>query len=329
MGKCGSKTKKKAKYGLDNIDESKLIKLAYGDNATGNFVVRNKEEINAGAQAANTLGQAGFTTYNNAHPDKVNWGSNIGSGALSGASLGANPALVAATGGLSIAAGAALGAGVGVVKSVIKKNELEKEAEAKAKADKERQDMINKVIYQGDLAQIQGDPTMIYGRDFSSYTMKYGGINIKPENRGKFTEYLKNTGSTLSEALNSKDPHVRQMANFANNAKHWKHAYGTDNLPIINGKEVTPIYGNTHEEGGVMIAPNVEAEGGEAIYGNKVASNRIGTDQKTIADRVKELGLLKQKYELLAKQSKGENKQKYLDIISKLDKEINTVFKAQ
>lgn len=57
-------------------------------------------------------------------------------------------------------------------------------------------------------------------------TMKDGGIHIKPENRGKFTEYKKRTGKTTEEALHSKDPHVRQMANFARNAAKWKHEEG-------------------------------------------------------------------------------------------------------
>jgi len=55
------------------------------------------------------------------------------------------------------------------------------------------------------------------------------GIHIKPENRGKFTAYKKRTGKTTEEALHSKDPHVRQMANFARNAAKWHHAqYGVD-----------------------------------------------------------------------------------------------------
>jgi len=51
---------------------------------------------------------------------------------------------------------------------------------------------------------------------------KKKGIYIKPENRGKFTAYKKRTGKTTSEALKSKDPRVRKMANFARNAKKWK-----------------------------------------------------------------------------------------------------------
>ena len=53
-----------------------------------------------------------------------------------------------------------------------------------------------------------------------------GGIHIKPSHKGRFTEYKKRTGNTTEEALHSPDPHVRQMANFARNASHWKHQEG-------------------------------------------------------------------------------------------------------
>jgi ribosomal protein S16 len=45
-----------------------------------------------------------------------------------------------------------------------------------------------------------------------------GGIHIKKSHEGRFTAYKKRTGKTTTEALHSKDPHVRQMANFARNA---------------------------------------------------------------------------------------------------------------
>jgi len=50
-----------------------------------------------------------------------------------------------------------------------------------------------------------------------------GGIKIKKKNRGKFTAYKKRTGKTTQEALHSKNPNVRRIANFARNAKKWKH----------------------------------------------------------------------------------------------------------
>jgi hypothetical protein len=48
-------------------------------------------------------------------------------------------------------------------------------------------------------------------------------IKIKKSHVGMFTAYKKRTGKTTEEALHSKDPHVRKMAQFAKNAKHFKH----------------------------------------------------------------------------------------------------------
>lgn len=57
---------------------------------------------------------------------------------------------------------------------------------------------------------------------------KKNPIHIKPENKGKFTNYCKNkghggvTGQCIEEGLASKVAGVRKMANFARNAKGWK-----------------------------------------------------------------------------------------------------------
>lgn len=53
--------------------------------------------------------------------------------------------------------------------------------------------------------------------------MKKGGIYIKPENRGKFTEYCggKVTSECIEKGLNSPSPTIRKRANFARNARKW------------------------------------------------------------------------------------------------------------
>lgn len=55
-----------------------------------------------------------------------------------------------------------------------------------------------------------------------------GGIKIKPENKGKFTETKKKTGKTTEELKNSKNPLTRKRATFAANAAKWskKHEKG-------------------------------------------------------------------------------------------------------
>jgi hypothetical protein len=86
-----------------------------------------------------------------------------------------------------------------------------------------------------------------------------GTIHIKKANRGKFTAYKARTGKTTAEALHSKDPHVRAMANFARNAKKWKHETGGYTHTRYDD-EGEPLY----ELGGRTINP---AMGGQMIGG--------------------------------------------------------------
>lgn len=54
------------------------------------------------------------------------------------------------------------------------------------------------------------------------------GIKIKKANKGKFTDYCggKVTNECIQKGLNSEDPQVRKRANFARNARKWKHNNG-------------------------------------------------------------------------------------------------------
>lgn len=122
--------------------------------------------------------------------------------------------------------------------------------------------------------------------DTQEYAMG-GKIHIKKANRGKFTAYKQRTGKTTAEALKSKNPHVRQMANFARNAKKWHHAMGgsTSNVPVNveggevlqkPGRQVMKIQGPKHEDGGVdMNLPQ----------GSKIYSDRLAIDGVDMKDR--------------------------------------------
>lgn len=94
------------------------------------------------------------------------------------------------------------------------------------------------------------------GDSMGNEQYKNGGIHIDPSHKGRFTEYLNRTGSTLEQALHSNNPHIRQMANFARNAKSWKHAEGG----FINNYGIYPGF-NKH--------PFIYAEGGELGEGGK------------------------------------------------------------
>ena len=113
-----------------------------------------------------------------------------------------------------------------------------------------------------------------------------GGIHIKPENRGKFTETKRRTGKTTEELTHSKNPLTRKRAIFAQNAKKWHHAFGGDlmthganfdtGLTLISN-------GGTHEENpyeGVPMGMDLEGtpnlvEEGEVIFNDYVFSNRL------------------------------------------------------
>lgn len=57
---------------------------------------------------------------------------------------------------------------------------------------------------------------------------KKGGIYIKPENKGKFTDYCggKVTNECISKGKNSSSSAIRKRATFAQNSRKWKHVNG-------------------------------------------------------------------------------------------------------
>ena len=122
----------------------------------------------------------------------------------------------------------------------------------------------------------------IINKDMKEY--KYGGIHIKPENKGKFTAYKERTGKTTEEALHSSNPHVRAMANFAKNAKKWKHGDGGVKDPakyhLIDGKWVRVM-----DDGGVIPQEQPKAKLTTPDFNNRIDSTytKYITDNQTPA----------------------------------------------
>ena len=152
---------------------------------------------------------------------------------------------------------------------------------------------------------------------------KGGRIHIKPENRGKFTEYCggKVTSECIAKGKRSNDPDVRKRATFADNARKWKHADGgqlfTNGVTMIGN-------GGTHEQNpmeGVPMGidpngiPNLVEEG-EVIFNDYVFSNRLN-----VPDAVREKYKLRGNKELTfadaAKQMQKESEERPNDPISK------------
>lgn len=138
-----------------------------------------------------------------------------------------------------------------------------------------------------------------------------GSIHINPANRGKFNATKKRTGKTTEELTHSKNPLTRKRAIFAQNASHWKHAFGghlnTNGSDFMTG--LTYIdNGDTHENNpyeGVPMGADSEGtpnlvEQGEVIFNDYVYSNRLQVpkavrkkyklrDNMTFADAVRYL----------------------------------------
>lgn len=84
--------------------------------------------------------------------------------------------------------------------------------------------------------------------------LKYGGIHIKPENKGKFTDYCggKVTQECIQRGKHSSNPTTRKRATFAANARTWKH----ENGGILKAQEGTgndfwSKFWNAVKEGGM------------------------------------------------------------------------------
>ena len=160
-----------------------------------------------------------------------------------------------------------------------------------------------------------------YGGDLPEFG-KGGKIHIKKENRGKFTAYKKRTGKTTEEALHSKDPHVRQMANFARNAAKWHHKgrkkkhgdggriyaypYGGPVEPEYEVEQGEMVQGQPQLEEGQQVASDMYEVGGErhenggtdGAGGERVYSDRMKTaNKKTYAEEAKDLAKQKAKFE--------------------------------
>ena len=99
-------------------------------------------------------------------------------------------------------------------------------------------------------------------------------IHIKKSHKGRFTAYKKRTGKTTEQALHSKNPHVRQMANFARNAKKWSHkrAEGGETLPNYN----LP-YGQLGAIGANLVDMSVPVDEttGKGVIGKDIASDAL------------------------------------------------------
>lgn len=192
---------------------------------------------------------------------------------------------------------------------------------AREKADElnaEAEEANNRYLASFSNAAANTHNTM-FNNSLLNMAAKGGRIYIKPENRGKFTDYCggKVTAECIARGKRSSSPTIRKRATFAANARKWHHALGGnlfDDGGLIHqhggifSNGVTFIgNGGTHEQNpfeGVQIGvdaqgvPNMVEEG-EVIWNDYVFSNRLKPTKEfkdkykvkgeTFADVAKEL----------------------------------------
>lgn len=230
--------------------------------ARTNYTGKELRGLTAGQMAGNTL-------------------SGIGSGAIAGAQVG---------GPWGAVAGAAVGLVGGLTGIFAGNRKADREAgRLNALAEKANSE------YLGNFNNaVQNTKNTMFNNSLLNLAAKGGKIYIKPENRGKFTEYC--GGKVTSECINrgkkSTSPAVRKRAVFAENARKW-HSLGGNLFEagglmhqhggIFSNGVITIGNGGTHEQNpfdGVQIGidpqgvPNMVEEG-EVIWNDYVFSNRL------------------------------------------------------
>jgi len=92
---------------------------------------------------------------------------------------------------------------------------------------------------------------------------KYGGIHIKPENKGKFNATKQRTGKSTEELTHSSDPVTRKRAIFAQNAAKWHHKeYGG----AIRSNSKLSKFIKAYKEGGAVDLTTPPVNGDPNAY---------------------------------------------------------------
>lgn len=184
-------------------------------------------------------------------------------------------------------------------------------------------DFMNRYIMAKEAASQGKDDSMT---SLPNSFAKGGGIHIKPENKGKFTETKRRTGKTTEELTHSSNPLTRKRAIFAQNAKKWHHAFGGDLMThgadFSNGM-VFIGNGGSHEENpfeGVPIGVDPEGvpnlvEEGETIFNDYVFSKRLNVP-KAIREKYKLRGTKEMSFAEASKQLAKESEERPNDPIS-------------
>lgn len=115
----------------------------------------------------------------------------------------------------------------------------------------------------------------------ANYSAKGGKIYIKPENRGKFTEYCggKVTSECIAKGKRSSNPTIRKRATFADNARKWKHEFGG---------HLFDDGGLMHQHGGIFSNGVIQINSGGLHSTNPNEGVQIGVDYQGIPNLLEE-----------------------------------------
>ena len=103
-----------------------------------------------------------------------------------------------------------------------------------------------------------------------------GSINIKPENRGKFTELKERTGKSSTWYKEHGTPEQKKMATFALNARKWGHKHdGTESDSGLHTLKVDSSYTTAQYNKALQEAEQLGFKGSNAVnYAlNKTSNN--------------------------------------------------------
>lgn len=94
-----------------------------------------------------------------------------------------------------------------------------------------RSEGMNSAIERRDTVRMTPEQAKWFTENYKEYYPGFkggGNIHIKPENKGKFTDYCggKVTQECIQIGKHSSDPTIRKRATFAANARKWKHENG-------------------------------------------------------------------------------------------------------
>lgn len=242
------------------------------------------------------------------------------SGAVSGAQIG---------GPWGAVVGGVLGLGTGIAGWF---NGNRKAREKAEELNREAEQANNQYLANFENAASNTHNTM-FNNTLLNMAARGGKIYIKPQNRGKFTEYCggKVTAECIARGKRSSSSTIRKRATFAANARKWHHSLGGNLFDdgglmfqhggIFSNGITTINNGGTHEQNpfeGVQMGvdnqgiPNMVEEG-EVVWQDYVFSNRL-KPTKEFKDKYKLKG---ETFADIAKEMQKESEERPNDPISR------------